>query len=59
MLSGLDHQNLAAKEKAKVDLEVREKQNYTNKKMPKKHEMWWIYGILIFVVLMIISFFIN
>ena len=55
MLNGLDHQNLAGKERAKVDLETRENQNYTGKKLPKKREMWLVYAILIFVIGFIIS----
>ena len=55
MLNGLDHQNLAGKERAKVDLETRENQNYTGKKLPKKREMWLVYAILILVVGFIVS----
>ena len=55
MLNGLDHQNLAGKERAKVDLETCENQNYTGKKLPKKREMWLVYAILILVVGFIVS----
>ena len=57
MKSGLDNQNMAAKEAAKVNLEQRERTNYEGKKLPKKREMWLVYGILIIIALFMISAF--
>ena len=57
MKSGLDNQNMVAKEAAKVNLEQRERTNYEDKKSPKKREMWLVYGILIIIVLFMISAF--
>lgn len=58
-MNGLDSQNMAQKERVQVDLKTRESKNYEGCKKPKKHEMWWVYGILIIVALFMISAFFH